>query len=225
MFLKVFWLTLFPDRSPSPDFPGLLLVFVENIPDKVILDHKKSYLVSYENFHFLWFFHFSLFFAKNWKKRKFLKLTKYDFLWSKITLSGIISTKTSKSPGKSSEVRTAFWRTLILTQNFSSFPGVSHNEYLRYPRCCKENVSSPNEIYRHYQTKFDFFYYTNKTTTKIKKSSVADIFWNFYVIMGLFTVDFHIVCPKIWKMWGGYLQRGFREFYSCPTPGFLQLIY
>ena len=28
-FLKVFRLTLFPERSPSPDFPGLLLFFVE----------------------------------------------------------------------------------------------------------------------------------------------------------------------------------------------------
>ena len=26
----------------SPDFPGLLLVFVEIMPDKVILDNKKS---------------------------------------------------------------------------------------------------------------------------------------------------------------------------------------
>jgi len=29
----------------------------------------------------------------------------YDFLWSKMTLSGIITTKTSKSPGKPKEVR------------------------------------------------------------------------------------------------------------------------
>ncbi len=26
VFLKVFWLTLFPDRSPPPDFPGRLLL-------------------------------------------------------------------------------------------------------------------------------------------------------------------------------------------------------
>ena len=39
----------------GPDFPGLLLVFVEIMPDKVILDHKKSYLVSFENFHFFKF--------------------------------------------------------------------------------------------------------------------------------------------------------------------------
>ena len=95
-----------------PDFPGLLLVFVVIMSDKVILDHKKSYLISFENFHFLWFFHLLPIFAKNWKKWKFSKLTKYDFLWSKMTLSGIISTKSSKSPGKSSEVRTAFWQTL-----------------------------------------------------------------------------------------------------------------
>jgi len=50
VFLKVFWLTLFPDRSPTPDFagfhrtspnfPGLLLAFVEIMPDKVILYYK-----------------------------------------------------------------------------------------------------------------------------------------------------------------------------------------
>ena len=49
--------------------------------------------------------------------------------------------------------------------------GISHNENLRYPRCCKENVSAPNEIYRHHRTKFDFIlYYTNKTATNIKKN-------------------------------------------------------
>jgi len=37
----------------SLDFPGLLLVFVEIMPDKVILDHKMSYLVYFENLHFL----------------------------------------------------------------------------------------------------------------------------------------------------------------------------
>ncbi len=31
--------------------------FVEIKSDKVILDLKKSYLVYFENFHFLWFFH------------------------------------------------------------------------------------------------------------------------------------------------------------------------
>ena len=34
----------------SLDFPGLILVFVEIIPDKVILDHKKSYLVIFGQF-------------------------------------------------------------------------------------------------------------------------------------------------------------------------------
>ncbi len=43
------------DRT-SLDFPGyLLLVFVEILPDKVILDHEKSYLVSFEIFHFFQF--------------------------------------------------------------------------------------------------------------------------------------------------------------------------
>jgi hypothetical protein len=36
----------------SAELPGLLLVLVEIMPDKVILDHKKLYLVSFENFHF-----------------------------------------------------------------------------------------------------------------------------------------------------------------------------
>ena len=35
---------------------------------------------------------------------KFSKYTKYDILWSKMTLTVIINTKTSKSPGKSKEV-------------------------------------------------------------------------------------------------------------------------
>jgi len=39
----------------SLDFPGLLLLFVEIMPDKVILDHKKPYLVNFENFHFFQF--------------------------------------------------------------------------------------------------------------------------------------------------------------------------
>jgi hypothetical protein len=33
-------------------------------------------------------------------------MTKYDLLWSKMTLSGMISKTTSKSPGKSNEVQT-----------------------------------------------------------------------------------------------------------------------
>ena len=45
-------------------------------------------------------------------------------------------------------------------KHFILRPGVSHNENLRYPRFFKENVSTPNEIYRHHQTKFDFFYIT-----------------------------------------------------------------
>jgi len=36
---------------------------------------------------------------KNENFQNWPKLTKYDFLWSKMTLSGIIFTKTSKSPG------------------------------------------------------------------------------------------------------------------------------
>jgi len=75
VFLKVFWLILVPDRSPrrtSLDFPRLLLVFVEIMSDKVILDHKKLYLVSFENFHFLRKFSaYGLFLQKIEKNEKF----------------------------------------------------------------------------------------------------------------------------------------------------------
>ncbi len=87
VFLKVFWLTLFPDRSPprtSLDFPGLLLVFVEIMPDKVILDHKKSYLIIFGlfwKFSFLWFFTYEQFLLKIEKKWKSSKLTKHDQIW------------------------------------------------------------------------------------------------------------------------------------------------
>jgi hypothetical protein len=39
----------------SLDFPVLLQVFVETMPDEVILDHKKSYLVNFENLIFFYF--------------------------------------------------------------------------------------------------------------------------------------------------------------------------
>ena len=51
----------------SPDFPEVLLVFVEIVPDKVVLDHKKSYLVSYENFIF---FRFLAKIGNKWKNHK-----------------------------------------------------------------------------------------------------------------------------------------------------------
>ena len=37
----------------GPDIPGLFLFFMEIMSDKVIIDHKKSYLVYFENFNFL----------------------------------------------------------------------------------------------------------------------------------------------------------------------------
>jgi len=58
------------------------------MPDKVILEHKISYLVYFENFHFLWF-NEGQFLLKIEKK---MKIFKTDFLWSEMTLSGIIST-------------------------------------------------------------------------------------------------------------------------------------
>ncbi len=46
-------------------------------------------------------------------------ITQLCFLWSEFTLSGIISTKTSKSPGKSEEVQRSPDRILMNT-NFHS---------------------------------------------------------------------------------------------------------
>jgi hypothetical protein len=54
------------EKSFRLQFCGVpsLLVFVQVMPDRVILDDEKSYLVSFENFNFLWFF----IIAKNRKK-------------------------------------------------------------------------------------------------------------------------------------------------------------
>ena len=57
IFMCVFEGILANRSPPFLDFLGLLLVFVEIMPDEVILDHKTSYLVYFENFYFLWFFH------------------------------------------------------------------------------------------------------------------------------------------------------------------------
>ncbi len=55
---------------------GLLLVFVETMPDKVILDHKKSHLVSFENFHL---FRFSAKIVHKLKKKsQKMKIFKID---------------------------------------------------------------------------------------------------------------------------------------------------
>jgi len=68
-------------------------IFVEIMSDKVILEHKMSCLVYFENFHFLRFFHLWTILTKNWKNENFQNwpnMTKYDFLWSKMTSSGMI---------------------------------------------------------------------------------------------------------------------------------------
>jgi len=65
----------------SLDLPGLLLVFVEIMPDEVILDHKISYLFYFENFHFLRFFNLRPIFAKIEKNENFQNrpnMTFYD---------------------------------------------------------------------------------------------------------------------------------------------------
>jgi len=53
--------------------------------------------VSFENFHF---FQFLTKIVQNWpvKKSQKMKIVKIDYI-TKMTLSGIISTKTSESPG------------------------------------------------------------------------------------------------------------------------------
>ena len=80
--------------SGPKSIPELLLVFVEIMPDTVILDHKSHIWSILKIFIFCDFFAYGQFFLKI-KKNK----PKYEFLWSKMTLSDILNTKTSKSPG------------------------------------------------------------------------------------------------------------------------------
>ena len=54
----------------SLDYPGLSLVFVEIMPDKVILDDKKSYLVYFVQF---WKFSFFSILSKNCPSEKIKK--------------------------------------------------------------------------------------------------------------------------------------------------------
>jgi len=62
-----------------PDFTGLLLVFVEIMPDKVILDHKSHNWSILKIFIVCDFFALVYFSKKFKKKSKFSKLTKYEF--------------------------------------------------------------------------------------------------------------------------------------------------
>jgi len=88
-----------PNWLGFPGLPGLLLICAEIMPDKAILDQKSHIWSVLKIFHFCTFFTYDQFLLKSHKKLKFSKLTKYDFLWSKMALSGIVSTKTTKSPG------------------------------------------------------------------------------------------------------------------------------
>ena len=93
--------------------------------DRVILDHKKSYLVDLENFHFCEFFTYDQFCQKSLKIPKnenFQNRTNFDFLRSKMTLSDIIFTKNSKSPGESGQVRGGlqFWNKVIKNTVYTS---------------------------------------------------------------------------------------------------------
>ncbi len=60
-----------PKNNNKLVFPGLLLVLVEIMPDKFILDHKESYLVYFENFHFCDFFTYGQFLLKIEKNENF----------------------------------------------------------------------------------------------------------------------------------------------------------
>ena len=93
-FLKYFSLLCFRTEGhtrTSPDF-----FFAEIMSDNVILGHKSHIWCILKIFISCDFFTFSRFLlkiAKNHKKLKFSKYTKYKFLLCKITLSDIISTK------------------------------------------------------------------------------------------------------------------------------------
>ncbi len=88
----------------SLDSPGHLLVSVLIMSDKVIWDHKKSYLIYFENFDFLWFFHLWPSFAKNRKNKNFqnwLNMTFYGLKWLHLTQSTLKLVKVRGSPAKS----------------------------------------------------------------------------------------------------------------------------
>ncbi len=85
VFLTVFMAYLVSGPKSTPDFPGLLLVCVLIMTDKVILDHKMSYLVYFENFYFLWFFHLWPIFAENENFQNRPKMTFYGPKWLYLT--------------------------------------------------------------------------------------------------------------------------------------------
>ncbi len=107
--LKVFWLILFPDRSPLPDFTRLLRtfnIFCKSCQIKSFETIKSHIWFILKIFILCDFFtcgQFSLKLTKNYKKWKWLYLSKSR---SKMNLSGMIYTKNIKSTEKSSEVRT-----------------------------------------------------------------------------------------------------------------------
>ena len=64
-----------PKSQTSPDFQGILRnftsFFFEIMPDKVILDYKKSYFVYFENFCYCDFFTYGQFLLKIEKQENF----------------------------------------------------------------------------------------------------------------------------------------------------------
>jgi hypothetical protein len=99
--------------------PGFLLVFVLIMTDKVILDHEMSYLVYFENFHFLWFLHLWQIFAKIEKNENFQNwpnMTFYGLKWlylewfpQKLAKSGEVRGSPVNILGPIAPGRTSHW--------------------------------------------------------------------------------------------------------------------
>ena len=77
--LKVFLITLFPDRSQPPDFPRLLLFFVEIMSNKVILGHICSILKIFVFCDY--FTYVTLKITKNENLQNIPNMTIYDLKW------------------------------------------------------------------------------------------------------------------------------------------------
>ena len=103
--ILVFWLTLFPDRSPPSD----LYYFLWKLCKLKSFYTIKSHIWSLKIFIFTDFYTYGQFLLKiekNENLQNWPNMTKYNILRSKMSSSDIISTKNSKSPEKFMEVRT-----------------------------------------------------------------------------------------------------------------------
>ena len=128
----------------------------------------------------MWFFHLWPIFAKNRKK----KLTKYDFLWSKLILSGIIYIK--NSPKKSGEVQTwtGFWRTpviiVLLILIFIQF--LHHHEYFYISFTKIRKTIEKNENCLPFIENRPYLVYSEWQSTKWQQKTIISIFklFNFF---------------------------------------------